>query len=353
MPDATPRNRRAQRAMSSRDLSRVVALTCKAYSLLIKAYYARAAEKSAAALSAAQELAQEDCFVVTRLRLLRLSALAGYANTPGVAAEAASAAEEQASQALRAAIATLERRRAAGTLLPGTCRTWPEEEWYGEYLQHREALNNEPAHSPVELALLAQFVGYEAYIFAAATASGAMGFKLSSNSSDALPFARFIMRAIDLFEQPRLKLWEGYSLASENALSNTMQEFSEVYGPRIAAHDASLPAFVKELFTRWQRCARGDVLQEREIVAGMAHNERVLSARDEDVAARLATATLRCCSLRSCGARELHPNHYKHCGSCKTIAYCCREHQLEDWPAHKAACKAARKAAAEEAGGAA
>ena len=30
------------------------------------------------------------------------------------------------------------------------------------------------------------------------------------------------------------------------------------------------------------------------------------------------------------------------CAACKTVAYCCKEHQVEDWPAHKAACKAAR-----------
>jgi hypothetical protein len=33
------------------------------------------------------------------------------------------------------------------------------------------------------------------------------------------------------------------------------------------------------------------------------------------------------------------------------VCYCCREHQVEYWPNHKAACKAARKAAAEEGAG--
>jgi hypothetical protein len=45
--------------------------------------------------------------------------------------------------------------------------------------------------------------------------------------------------------------------------------------------------------------------------------------------------------------------HFKACGACHTPAYCCKEHQTEDWPAHKAACKAAQaacKAAAELAG---
>ena len=38
--------------------------------------------------------------------------------------------------------------------------------------------------------------------------------------------------------------------------------------------------------------------------------------------------------------------------SCRGVVYCCREHQVSDWPAHKAACKAARKAAAPDNGGA-
>jgi hypothetical protein len=51
--------------MSSRDLSRVVALSCKAFELQDKEHYARSVEKFAAAIAAAQELAQEDCLVVT------------------------------------------------------------------------------------------------------------------------------------------------------------------------------------------------------------------------------------------------------------------------------------------------
>jgi hypothetical protein len=41
-------------------------------------------------------------------------------------------------------------------------------------------------------------------------------------------------------------------------------------------------------------------------------------------------------------------DHFKRCSACKTIVYCCKEHQLEHWPAHKRECKAARKAAAPE-----
>ena len=57
-----------------------------------------------------------------------------------------------------------------------------------------------------------------------------------------------------------------------------------------------------------------------------------------------AQGRLRACALASCAAREAHEAQFKKCAACLTVSYCCREHQLTDWPAHKAACKAARKA---------
>ena len=50
-------------------------------------------------------------------------------------------------------------------------------------------------------------------------------------------------------------------------------------------------------------------------------------------------------SAAGVGAREAHPQHFKRCAACRTVAYCSRKHQVADWPGHKAACKAARQAA--------
>ncbi len=339
-------------AMSSRDLLRVVALSCKSLELQKKVHYARALEKGAAAIAAAQELAQEDCLVVTHLQLKHISSLQGYVKTPGVSPEAASAAKEQAGQMLLAAMATLERRKATGTLLAGMCRSWPEEEWYGLLLQRRRVWNGNSLRSPEELADLVQFVGYDAYLDVAAS----VVFSFDSEPSPDHALWRFAVRAIDLFEQPRPKIWVSSSqtLASESVLTCTMQKFSETCSSCLKKNGPhALPGPVAETFARWQRFARSGVLQERHVFADFARIYTHTSAASAATQARLAAATLRCCSLRSCGARELHPSHYKQCGACKTVAYCCREHQLEDWPAHKAACKAARKAAVEEAGGAA
>jgi hypothetical protein len=334
--------------MSSRDLSRVIELSCKAFELQQKGHFARGVEKGAAAIAAAQELAQEDCLVVTFLQLLHAVTLLAYGRTPGVAADAASAAKEQSQQTLLAAMATLERRRAAGTLLAGTCRSWPEEEWYGHFTQHRAALNKDVAYTPVQLALYVQFLGYDAYLYAAATVCNRWACGLLSVSSDFLLFARCALQAIDLFEQPRLKIGEDFALASERSLTATMRPISETHSQAPIGEGDIAP-----LLTRWQDFARSGVLEERGLIADAVHSEGLLSARQAAKEARLAAATLKCCSLQSCASRELHPGHYKRCSACHITVYCCREHQQEDWRAHKPACKAARKAAAAEGGGAA
>ena len=55
--------------------------------------------------------------------------------------------------------------------------------------------------------------------------------------------------------------------------------------------------------------------------------------------APLAPLPQRRCALGGCGAAA----GLKACTGCSAVLYCCREHQLEHWPSHKAACKAAKK----------
>jgi CelD/BcsL family acetyltransferase involved in cellulose biosynthesis len=97
----------------------------------------------------------------------------------------------------------------------------------------------------------------------------------------------------------------------------------------------------------WQRLQRSGVIQERDILSIGTESLKEVTAKVESVAAAKAVARgLRSCALAACAAREVHASQFKACGACKTVVYCSREHQLADWPAHKAACKAARKASA-------
>lgn len=53
----------------------------------------------------------------------------------------------------------------------------------------------------------------------------------------------------------------------------------------------------------------------------------------------------RACHFSACDAAPAAApaKSLKRCGGCNAVFYCCKEHQLADWSAHKAACKAARK----------
>jgi hypothetical protein len=76
-------------------------------------------------------------------------------------------------------------------------------------------------------------------------------------------------------------------------------------------------------------------------------NAEITEGRERAARDLLAGAGLRSCALgAACGKREATRQQFKLCSACKTVAYCCREHQAAHWPAHKAACKAARNATA-------
>jgi hypothetical protein len=48
--------------------------------------------------------------------------------------------------------------------------------------------------------------------------------------------------------------------------------------------------------------------------------------------------------MRAAGrATEPHAKAFKLCSACMRVVYCTKEHQAADWPAHRAACKAARR----------
>jgi hypothetical protein len=90
---------------------------------------------------------------------------------------------------------------------------------------------------------------------------------------------------------------------------------------------------------------RSGVLRARGIDKGIDETfQHDLRTRD-DLDAEVAAGRLQQCALAGCASSEVHASHFKRCGACRAVCYCSREHQVEDWPNHKAACKAARKAA--------
>ena len=61
----------------------------------------------------------------------------------------------------------------------------------------------------------------------------------------------------------------------------------------------------------------------------------------------IAKHGLRDCALPSCSKTEKTVKEFAGCSGCRSVVYCCLEHQALDWRAHKKACKereAARRA---------
>ena len=98
----------------------------------------------------------------------------------------------------------------------------------------------------------------------------------------------------------------------------------------------------------WERLQRSGVLEARHIVEP---DLNVPSALLTTLQNSLNAPGLRTCALDGCGAREAHPEHFKRCAACRAVVYCSKECQAADWPAHKKACKAARKAKTEDKAG--
>ncbi len=314
----------------------ITALDKVGFDLYGKGHYARAAEKRSEAAASAQALGHADCLITARLQVDEAVAWIGHAHAPGVTKADAKTAVVCAWRLLRdAAIPTLERRRAGGTLLAGVCRPL-EEAWYAARWDLPE-FNQEDWHWQ------AQFVGYEAYLIAGQTAISVASWTADPGASKQVQkLVAFAVSAMDLMAQPR-----GHgdlALHSETILFRNLRVF----------HNAdvfkSSPMLHQLLEDAWTRLQRSGVLRKRRIEL---IDDALAVRTDAHVAAnraRIASAVMRGCALEACGAREVHPAQFKKCAACQGAVYCCKAHQEAHWPAHKAACKAARKAA--EQGGA-
>ncbi len=91
------------------------------------------------------------------------------------------------------------------------------------------------------------------------------------------------------------------------------------------------------------------MLQRRRVLQGVSVVEADNTRAATTAAATAAARGLHFCALNTCGAQEVHASQFKRCAACSGVVYCCKEHQVQDWPAHKAACRAVRKALAEQA----
>ena len=187
--------------------------------------------------------------------------------------------------------------------------------------------------------------GYECF-FAAATFTSyilqnAGIFAAECSDAQFQAFAVHVVHAAELMQQPRR--YGDVAIIGE-------AEFTDALRMTIAEAGAGGldTRLVQLLADALHRLQRSGVLQARRIEEC---DMLLKSKRDAQAVAMYWSRNapgLRSCALPGCDAEEAHPTHFKSCAACRTVVYCCREHQVAGWPSHKKACKAARKAAAAE-----
>ena len=329
--------------MSSEVIARVLVFYRKATELADKGHMLRASENYGRAVEAARALGPDNLVVVGLQRnqaTMMLNYAATVKNTKADVDPLAVAAHRADCVTLySAAVATLERRRAAGTLLEGKC-TAAEEAWYATQL--REA----PQLSAADAAAWAPLVGYDVYLVNSESVScllaNARSYAEECSASQFQAFAEFVAHAADLMQLPRSR--GTLHLGGEVELTDT---FFTVTAFDLGARglDASL---VQLLTGAWQKLQRSGVLETRGILDQIQRIDlRTFCEKSATVTrAAMSAPGLRTCALPGCGAKEAHPKHFKRCSACQAVVYCSKEHQLEAWPAHKKAFKAACKAKA-------
>ena len=283
--------------------------------------HARSAELSAQAAVQAEALFGDDSLVLASLRMCESESF----NSLNLQA---SGAEKEALlrrswKLLVSLVTLLLRRLEADTLLPGTIR---EEELDVE--AHALAATVKAKNKQVSPALLR-------------AAASTMGYKtlLSAmfRSLDLLPFpywtqherkmvASFVLRGLDII--PRTA---GIPADATTGEENLVSIIKEVLSPQ--RHG---PAFCDLVLRKWRSEAVSSVLRARGVLqTGIAEYEQCKAEFIARQHADIAKHGLRDCALSSCAKMEKTVKEFAGCSGCRSVVYCCLEHQALDWRAHK------------------
>ncbi len=224
----------------------------------------------------------------------------------------------------------LERRRLAGTLLHGKCAPH-------EMLWTRQFVSEDSPEMPSKVVeASALLMGYEVYLKAAYLALAWLceSEELAPTAEQRPKVFSFVISAVDLMCLPR-PIKDVILHGEATLLARVREALTKM--PLSRSDREALQAAYDRLQASGIEVRRELELSSQET---RARFNASLAKAQEDIAAR----GLQSCA--HCGAREVHVKQFKRCSACKTIAFCSRDCQLANWPQHKAACKAARKAAA-------
>ena len=115
------------------------------------------------------------------------------------------------------------------------------------------------------------------------------------------------------------------------------------------------PAFCAAVLRKWRSEAVCSVLREHGAPqTGLTKFEQSKAEFQARQREDIAKHGLRDCALPSCSKTETTVKEFAHCSGCRSVVYCCVEHQGLHWTKHKKACNMKQAARlAEEMGAAA
>ena len=295
----------------------------------------------------AEALYGENSLVVANLRMCESSSFTSVAEEAGGTED--EALVRRAAAVLLSLIALLLRRLEANALLPGTIRE--EELDYFAHLQStlKKAMNK-PVPPPAVLRAVASTMGYDTFLSAMYRSLDLLAHPLWPDAQKKM-VESFVLQGLDVI--PLTAGIPANVIVYEDRLVTIVEEDMD---PRWYE-----PAFCAAVLRKWRSNAVSSVLRARGVLqTGIAAVQQETAGFEARQRADIAKHGLRDCALPSCSKTEKTVKEFAGCSGCRSVVYCCLEHQALDWRAHKKACRekeaarlAEEKTVEEMAGGAA
>ena len=287
--------------------------------------HARYVELSVSAAVQAEAFFWEDSLVVAHLQMHESEALSHLAQeTIGIDQEALL---RRSLAVLLSVIILMLRRIEANTLLPGTIR---EEEQV--YFVHAQAAlrkaQNLPVSSPKELRSFAQTTGYVTLLHVIFRSLDVLRGPYWLDEQKRM-VESFVLQGLDII--PRTAGIHASLIAGEASLVAIVEK-----GMNPRRYD---PTFCAAVLRKWRSDAVSSVLQAHGVLqTGIATNEQICADFQTLKQADIAKHGLHNCALPSCSKTEKTAKEFAVCTGCRSVVYCCLEHQALDWDAHTQAC---------------
>ena len=296
---------------------------------------ARNAELSGQAAVQAEALFGDDSLVVAHLRRGEGVALFNMSCEANGAEEVA--LFKRSWGVLLSLIPLLLRRLEANTLLPGTI-TEVEMDFEIHMKAAMMKAMNEPVPPPAVLRAWASTMGYNTLLSAMLMSLEVLQLPLWP-ATQRRSVESFVLQGLDVI--PRTAGIPASLITGEDDLVAFIET-------KVSPQHHG-PAFCSAVLRKWRSDAVSNVLRARGVLqTGIAKRDQTKAEFDARQRADIAKHGLRDCALPSCAKTEKTVKEFAGCSGCRSVVYCCLEHQALDWRAHKKACRekeAARMAA--------